>query len=169
MERFPKNPRMRKVRGVLYNYAITPHAPTFATLPFQLPPQPSHFQIHTCFYCQPQTRSERWCRRRELETQRSRSPEPTVTTSGCRRTWGRRRSTGWWRRGFFLTASPPDGGQPVVSPSRCGILINTPNARLGEVGLSASGGPTGLSAFPKPVGPVGSPDANRGCCTTVLG
>ena len=37
-ERFPKNPRMRKVGGVLYNYAAAPHTSTFATLPFHLPP-----------------------------------------------------------------------------------------------------------------------------------
>ena len=48
-ERFPKNPRMRKGGGVIYNYAAAPRAPTFSTLPFHFPPQPSHFQIHTCF------------------------------------------------------------------------------------------------------------------------
>ena len=37
-EKFPKNPRMRKVGGVLYNYTATPRSPTFATLPFHLPP-----------------------------------------------------------------------------------------------------------------------------------
>ena len=41
-EWFPKNPRMRKGGGVLYNCAAAPRAPTFATLPFCLPPQPSH-------------------------------------------------------------------------------------------------------------------------------
>ena len=122
VEWFPKNPQMRKVGGVLYNCVATPRAPTFATLLLHLPPQPSHFQIHTRFRRQSQIRSERWGRRRELETRRSQPPDPAVTTSGCHRTWGRRRSTGWWRRGFFLTASPPDGGQPAMSPSRCHIL-----------------------------------------------
>ena len=37
VERFPKNPRMQKVGGVLYNHAAAPRAPTFATSPLRLP------------------------------------------------------------------------------------------------------------------------------------
>ena len=112
VERFPKNPRMRKVGGVLYNCVVAPRNSTFATLPFHLPSQPSRFQIriHTRFRHQSQTRSERWRRRRELVTQRRRAPESAVMKSGCRRAWGRQSSTGWWRRVFYLTASPPEGG-----------------------------------------------------------
>ena len=44
-EQFPKNPRIQKVGGVLYNCAAAPHVPTFAILPFHLPPQSSHFPI----------------------------------------------------------------------------------------------------------------------------
>ena len=42
MERFPKTLECKKW-GVLYNYAAALHAPTFATLIFCLPPQPSDF------------------------------------------------------------------------------------------------------------------------------
>ena len=43
MERFPKNPQMRKVEGVLYNCVAALRAPTFTTLLLHVPPQPSHF------------------------------------------------------------------------------------------------------------------------------
>ena len=122
-EWFPKNPRMQKGGGVLYNYAAAPHAPTFAISPFQIHPQPSHFRIHihTCFRHQSLTRSERRHRRRELLTRRRQASESVMMKSGCHRAWGRRSSTDWLRRAFFWTASPPDGGRPLVSPTQCYI------------------------------------------------
>ena len=91
---FPKTLECEKWGGCFYNCAAALHAPTFATLPLCLPPQPSRFpiHIHTRFRHQSQTRFERWRRRRELVTQRRRAPESAVTKSGCRRVWGRRGS-----------------------------------------------------------------------------
>ena len=109
-----QKPLNAKGGGVLYNCAAAPRAPTFAILPFHLPPQPSHFQIHTRSHRQSQNRSERWPLRRELETRRRRPLEPAAT-SGCRRSSRRRRSIGWWKRAFSRTVSLSDGGRPASS------------------------------------------------------
>ena len=94
---FPKTLKCERVGGVLYNCAATPRAPTFATLPFHLPPRPSHFQIHihARFRRQSPSGSKRWRLRGELRTQRRRASKPAVTRSGCRRAWGRQSSTSW--------------------------------------------------------------------------
>ena len=115
---FPKTLECEKWVRFLYNCVAALRAPSFATSSSSSAPR-FLIHIHTRFRRQSQTRSERWRRRGELETRRRRPPEPAVTMSGCRRSWGRRRSTGWWRRAFFLTTSPLNGGRPAVSPTQC--------------------------------------------------
>ena len=107
---------------------VPPH-PKFPPLPlchFVLlrNPHTSRFAPTHAAARQPPSRSERWRQRGELRTRRERAqrkqvPEPIMTKSGRHRTWEKWSSRDWWWWACFLTASPPDGSQPVVSPSQC--------------------------------------------------